>query len=646
MVQQYYNIPGLQKVCDLLTENPSWSLAHLVSYYNLVDHISNPQVAELINYPDHLKYMTPFQLAIKSKNIEMVKALLHHAKLDHLDYNGNGIFHYAANTSKEMIIILTGKTVVNLNHINLEGITPLHTACINNNPDCVHALLCAGADCNISAKHVNGGGAPGSRQPSTSSPTGSVAEYMQSNANKICTQDMKNGGTPLHWASSREVLEALIQRGCHINALDFNGRTALHVMVSKNQLECVVSLLAHEAEIDLRDKDGNTALHIAVEKKFIPIVQCLVVFGCDINMKNKSDQTPRHMVGREASGSNDDMILYILHSVGAKRCPETSTKCPPGCNAKGVYNGIPPAQPETTEQREAIQQMLAATSSHLVRGRNSLPNLIQNIRFPKDQPIPIDTSAEQKGASVMDQLLGMFTSKIQAAAKKEVPTCDKGTSTIEDVNDEHMQDDSDTTISEEELECPIGRGRLLCLDGGGIRGLVLVQLLLEIEQLSQTPINHLFDWIAGTSTGINIFKAIKKHSYMFYSTGGILALAIGTGKTMKQCMCLYLRMKDLAFVGSRPYSSDPLETVLKENLGEYTVMSEIKHPKIMVSAVMADRKPVDLHLFKNYRSASDILGITTPSTNRRIPPPAPENQLIWRAARATGKKNFVLLYVR
>lgn len=132
-------------------------------------------------------------------------------------------------------------------------------------------------------------------------------------------------------------------------------------------------------------------------------------------------------------------------------------------------------------------------------------------------------------------------------------------------------------------------------------------------------------------------------------------MGIGAGKTMKQCMCLYLRMKDTAFVGSRPYASDPLENVLKENLGEFTVMSEIKHPKIMVTAVMADRKPVDLHIFKNYKSASDILGITTPSTNRRVPPPSPgefcvsfdenislelkiltENQLIWRAARATG----------
>ena len=130
---------------------------------------------------------------------------------------------------------------------------------------------------------------------------------------------MKHGGTPLHWSSSREVLQALFERGCDINAVNFDGRTALHVMVSRNRLECVVALLSHECEIDLLDKDGNTPLHIAVEKKLVPIVQCLVVFGCDINLKNKEGKTPRHMVGKDATGGSDDMILYILHSVGAKR---------------------------------------------------------------------------------------------------------------------------------------------------------------------------------------------------------------------------------------------------------------------------------------------------------------------------------------
>ena len=49
-------------------------------------------------------------------------------------------------------------------------------------------------------------------------------------------------------------------------------------------------------------------------------------------------------------------------------------------------------------------------------------------------------------------------------------------------------------------------------DGGGIRGLILIQVLLNLERVTKQPIVKLFDWIAGTSTG------------------GILALALLHGK--------------------------------------------------------------------------------------------------------------------
>lgn len=207
--------------------------------------------------------------------------------------------------------ILIDKSTVNLNHINSDGYTPLHLACLSDKPECVKALLIAGADVNIEAKNI-------SKLYKTSTPT-SVAEFLKQNANKLYTQDMKFGGSPLHWCSSRETLNALIMQGCNVNATNFDGRTALHVMVARNRFECVVTLLAHDAEIDVVDKDGNTPLHIAIEQKLVNIVQCLVVFGCNINIKNKNGVTPRHMVGNEATGSKQDEILYILHSVGAKR---------------------------------------------------------------------------------------------------------------------------------------------------------------------------------------------------------------------------------------------------------------------------------------------------------------------------------------
>jgi uncharacterized protein len=43
--------------------------------------------------------------------------------------------------------------------------------------------------------------------------------------------------------------------------------------------------------------------------------------------------------------------------------------------------------------------------------------------------------------------------------------------------------------------------KILSIDGGGIRGVIPAALLAEIERRTQRPIAHLFDLVAGTSTG-------------------------------------------------------------------------------------------------------------------------------------------------
>ena len=53
---------------------------------------------------------------------------------------------------------------------------------------------------------------------------------------------------------------------------------------------------------------------------------------------------------------------------------------------------------------------------------------------------------------------------------------------------------------------PVGRrqrngDRVLCLDGGGIKGLILVEMLTCIEEITGKKIIDLFDWFVGTSTG-------------------------------------------------------------------------------------------------------------------------------------------------
>ncbi|CAI5681191.1 unnamed protein product [Oreochromis niloticus] len=149
-------------------------------------------------------------------------------------------------------------------------------------------------------------------------------------------------------------------------------------------------------------------------------------------------------------------------------------------------------------------------------------------------------------------------------------------------------------------------------------GLVLIQMLIALEKEAGRPTRELFDWVAGTSTG------------------GILALAIIHGKSMEYLRCLYFRMKEQVFKGSRPYESAPLEDFLKTEFGENTKMTDIKFPRVMVTSVLADRHPGELHIFRNYDppSVSREAPYTTTATFK--PLTIPQEQLVWRAARSSG----------
>ncbi|MGD1804060.1 patatin-like phospholipase family protein [Dapis sp. BLCC M126] len=64
--------------------------------------------------------------------------------------------------------------------------------------------------------------------------------------------------------------------------------------------------------------------------------------------------------------------------------------------------------------------------------------------------------------------------------------------------------------------------RILCLDGGGIRGVMPARILQKVEEQLGSPLKDHFDIIAGTSTG------------------SILAVGIGLGKSPEELLNLYL----------------------------------------------------------------------------------------------------------
>jgi patatin-like phospholipase/acyl hydrolase len=72
------------------------------------------------------------------------------------------------------------------------------------------------------------------------------------------------------------------------------------------------------------------------------------------------------------------------------------------------------------------------------------------------------------------------------------------------------------------LHINYNRRTILCLDGGGMRGILTIQLLKKLEEKAGIPCYELFDMVSGTSTG------------------GIIAGLITMGHTLNDIETMYI----------------------------------------------------------------------------------------------------------
>lgn len=537
----------VQEVVQLVRSNHTWNLAHLAAHLGLVDCFKNARVAAQISECAQDTLVTPLHVAVRAQKLNSVQVLMSmDAPLNLTDHNGDTIYHAAAVTTKELIKALGSRPapVAVINQVNNDGYTPLQLACLTDKPECVRELLKEGADVNSASVNL------ADRNNSTCL----GRDNVEQNVHNFQIEDMKHGGTPLHWAKTTQCLETMIELGCDLDAKNFQGNTAMHIMAARGRLNCVISLLSHGANVNAVGSDGDSPLHVAVrvavpnhenwsiflEQSDVSLIHALIVFGADVNQRNQKGETARHLAATSKLNKKD-VVLYTLHAVGAHRC-EQERGCSDGCSPTGTFDGVPPDKPDF-------------------------------IRPPR----------------LYDELMG--ASIVREAVQRRLQERREGR--------------------------PQSRSRVLCLDGGGIRGLIIIQMLVALETIVGQPILDCFDWAAGTSTG------------------GVLALLLARGKTPRQCLQLYFSLKDKVFTGTRPHDADSLEKFLQRELGEDTVMTDIKHPKLMITGVLADRHPAALHLFRNYDSPKKILGVVEDESEFPSCTP-PHEQLVWRAARASG----------
>lgn len=586
-----FSLSQLSEMCKHINQHPTQNLAHICAFFGYVDYFRQLQVSpsytsldSILNHQDERK-KTPLHVAIEKERLNIVQSiLLLSPKLDLLDEEENNMVHAAALTNRDIISSVCNSiqsrsvtalpnessnltvpdeasrakepvTLIKLlNTKNRNNFTPLYLAAKADKPDCVKELLKYGAD-------VNGAAIDEQHPPRREDSFQDLSDNKL--ISKLNDRDMKNGGTPLHWCKSAEVVEMLVDMDCNLNARNFHGETALHLMITRNNLPCVLTMLSHGADVNaaISGKDGSSPLHLAVKTNDISMVQSIIVFGANVDALNGSGESARHLAATANVSPSKDIILYMLNAVCAKRCAGRKANCNEGCSSEFTFNGIPPENPSFLRNSQLFDTLLIAPIIKAAVGRATQLN-----NKAKEAP-----PAGQGG-------------------EEEMPAASNGSETR--------------------------KGKLLSLDGGGIRGLILIQILCHLETLTGRPVYELFDWIAGTSTG------------------GICALLLASGYSAKECRQIYFRLKDKIFVGYRPYCSDTLERFLQRYLGREKRMHELTTPKVMVTATVADRFPPDIKFFRNYDGPNELLEM--PYKHDSLPELKTTEEYVWKVARASG----------
>ncbi|NWI59799.1 PLPL8 phospholipase, partial [Calyptomena viridis] len=252
---------------------------------------------------------------------------------------------------------------------------------------------------------------------------------------------------------------------------------------------------------------------------------------------------------------------------------------------------------KTAEEREKhLSLQREKASLCLIIARVSIDNrtraLVQALRRSTNQRVCISRVEE-----LTYHLLEFPESRGVAIKEKLIPCLLR----LREANDESLQAAVRETLALIGYTDPVkGWGvRVLTIDGGGTRGLLALQTLRKLEELTGKPVHQLFDYICGVSTGT------------------ILAFMLGLFHIpLDDCEELYHKLgsdvfKQNVIVGTVKmgwshafYDSDIWEKMLKEKMGSNLMIEtarKSKCPKVAAVSTIVNRgTPLKAFVFRNY----------------------------------------------
>ncbi|XP_074124398.1 calcium-independent phospholipase A2-gamma isoform X1 [Sminthopsis crassicaudata] len=260
------------------------------------------------------------------------------------------------------------------------------------------------------------------------------------------------------------------------------------------------------------------------------------------------------------------------------------------------FQGGSPAEEAHRKEKQDEEKRRISLQREKIIERVSIDNrtraLVQALRRTTDHRLCITRIEE-----ITFHLLAFPEAKALAVKEKLVPYLLR----LRQVKDEALQATIRENLALIGYTDPVkGRGiRILTIDGGGIRGVVALQTLRKIVELTQQPIHQLFDYICGVSTG------------------AILAFMLGIFHLhLDECEELYRKLGTDVFtqnliVGTVKmgwshafYNSETWERILKDRMGSDLMIETARNPKspkvAAVSSLVNRGVTPKAFVFRNY----------------------------------------------
>lgn len=214
------------------------------------------------------------------------------------NHEGETAFYIAAKTGNIAALdALASVSALNLHEPDNSGNTPLHAAADSGHLEVLDYLCAHGADIN----RRNGDGATPLLVVCEGDSSIDVARFLVDKGADIEISD-ESGFTPFLtavWAYKREVATYLLDRGASPLVTESTGRGALHFAAENNDVELIQRLILLFKHLDILNHEGQTPLHVAAWYACTESAQLLLKNGANPACTTANGFTPLHFAAMQ-----------------------------------------------------------------------------------------------------------------------------------------------------------------------------------------------------------------------------------------------------------------------------------------------------------------------------------------------------------